>query len=60
MPSSATVLSPSMAYEALNTLGHSGIPVVIVLNDNGAPCATVSIFRKASQLAIQPDLHADP
>ena len=32
-----------MAYEALNNLGHSGTPVVIVLNDNGRSYApTVS------------------
>ena len=28
-------LTGGMAYEALNNLGHSGKPVVIVLNDNG-------------------------
>jgi 1-deoxy-D-xylulose-5-phosphate synthase len=28
-------LTGGMAYEALNNLGHSGTPVVIVLNDNG-------------------------
>jgi len=28
-------LTGGMAYEALNNLGHSGCPVIIVLNDNG-------------------------
>jgi 1-deoxy-D-xylulose-5-phosphate synthase len=28
-------LTGGMAYEALNNLGHSGTPVIIVLNDNG-------------------------
>ena len=28
-------LTGGMAYEALNNLGHSGTPVLIVLNDNG-------------------------
>jgi 1-deoxy-D-xylulose-5-phosphate synthase len=36
-------LTGGMAYEALNNLGHSGKPVVIVLNDNGRSYApTVS------------------
>ncbi len=36
-------LTGGMAYEALNNLGHSGTPVVIVLNDNGRSYApTVS------------------
>ena len=29
-------LTGGMAYEALNNLGHSGIPVAVVLVDNGA------------------------
>src|SRR4051794_1587961 len=28
-------MTGGMAYEALNNLGHSAVPVVIVLNDNG-------------------------
>ncbi len=36
-------LTGGMAYEALNNLGHSGKPVLIVLNDNGRSYApTVS------------------
>jgi 1-deoxy-D-xylulose-5-phosphate synthase len=36
-------LTGGMAYEALNNIGHSGVPVVIVLNDNGRSYAhTVS------------------
>ncbi len=36
-------LTGGMAYEALNNLGHSGTPVLIVLNDNGRSYApTVS------------------
>ncbi len=36
-------LTGGMAYEALNNLGHSGLPVTVVLNDNGRSYAhTVS------------------
>ena len=36
-------LTGGMAYEALNNLGHSGTPVLVVLNDNGRSYApTVS------------------
>ncbi|MDX1657725.1 MAG: 1-deoxy-D-xylulose-5-phosphate synthase [Nitriliruptorales bacterium] len=36
-------LTGGMAYEALNNIGHSGLPVTIVLNDNGRSYAhTVS------------------
>ncbi len=36
-------LTGGMAYEAINNIGHSGLPVVIVLNDNGRSYAqTVS------------------
>ncbi|NNN21205.1 MAG: 1-deoxy-D-xylulose-5-phosphate synthase [Acidimicrobiales bacterium] len=36
-------LTGGMSYEALNNLGHSGAPVIIVLNDNGRSYApTVS------------------
>ncbi|CAN5488440.1 1-deoxy-D-xylulose-5-phosphate synthase [soil metagenome] len=36
-------LTGGMAYEALNTIGHGNVPVVIVLNDNGRSYAkTVS------------------
>lgn len=36
-------LTGGMAYEALNNLGHSGLPVIVVLNDNGRSYAhTVS------------------
>jgi 1-deoxy-D-xylulose-5-phosphate synthase len=47
-------LTGGMAYEALNNLGHSGIPVVIVLNDNGVPPVT-----EPDQPPAQSDLHAD-
>ncbi len=36
-------LTGGMAYEALNNIGHDGVPVIVVLNDNGRSYAqTVS------------------
>ncbi len=41
-------LTGGMAYEALNNLGHSGRPVVVVLNDNGRSYApTVSYLSQS-------------
>src|SRR6202020_1160758 len=49
-------LTGGMAYEALNNLGHSGRPVVIVLDDNGRSYApTVSLLsRSLSTLRLNP------
>lgn len=49
-------LTGGMAYEALNNLGHSGTPVVIVLNDNGRSYApTVSkLSTELTQLRLNP------
>jgi 1-deoxy-D-xylulose-5-phosphate synthase len=49
-------LTGGMTYEALNNLGHSGRPVVIVLNDNGRSYApTVSLLsRSLSTLRLNP------
>src|SRR5580693_5215045 len=49
-------LTGGMAYEALNNLGHSGIPVVIVLNDNGRSYApTVShLSQSLTNLRLNP------
>jgi 1-deoxy-D-xylulose-5-phosphate synthase len=49
-------LTGGMAYEALNNLGHSGIPVVIVLNDNGRSYApTVShLSQSLTSLRLNP------
>ncbi|MDA8183078.1 MAG: 1-deoxy-D-xylulose-5-phosphate synthase [Actinomycetota bacterium] len=49
-------LTGGMAYEALNNLGHSGTPVVIVLNDNGRSYApTVSkLSSELTQLRLNP------
>ncbi len=43
-------LTGGMAYEALNNLGHSGKPVLIVLNDNGRSYAPT-----VSRPVAQPD-----
>ncbi len=49
-------LTGGMAYEALNNLGHSGKPVIIVLNDNGRSYApTVSrLSESLTQLRLSP------
>ena len=49
-------MTGGMAYEALNNLGHSGRPVVIVLNDNGRSYApTVSLLSESiSRLRLNP------
>ncbi len=49
-------LTGGMAYEALNNLGHSGKPVMIVLNDNGRSYApTVSkLSESLTQLRLSP------
>ncbi|MGH3442965.1 MAG: 1-deoxy-D-xylulose-5-phosphate synthase [Nitriliruptorales bacterium] len=49
-------LTGGMAYEALNNIGHSGLPVVIVLNDNGRSYAhTVSrLSHRVSRLRTSP------
>ncbi|MEZ5280661.1 MAG: 1-deoxy-D-xylulose-5-phosphate synthase [Acidimicrobiales bacterium] len=50
-------LTGGMAFEALNNLGHSGQPVVIVLNDNGRSYApTISRLSSAvSKLRSSPN-----
>jgi 1-deoxy-D-xylulose-5-phosphate synthase len=49
-------LTGGMAYEALNNLGHSGCPVIIVLNDNGRSYApTISrLSLSLSHLRMHP------
>lgn len=49
-------LTGGMAYEALNNLGHSGTPVIIVLNDNGRSYApTISrLSLSLSHLRLHP------
>jgi 1-deoxy-D-xylulose-5-phosphate synthase len=49
-------LTGGMAYEALNNLGHCGIPVVIILNDNGRSYApTVShLSQSLTSLRLNP------
>jgi 1-deoxy-D-xylulose-5-phosphate synthase len=49
-------MTGGMAYEALNNLGHSGVPVVIVLNDNGRSYApTVSkLSESLTRLRLNP------
>ena len=51
-------MTGGMSYEALNTLGHSGKRVVIVLNDNGRSYApTVSRLSEGlSRLRLHPGL----
>ena len=51
-------MTGGMAFEALNNLGHSGTPVVIVLNDNGRSYApTVSrLSESLSRLRLHPGL----
>ncbi len=55
-------LTGGMAYEALNNLGHSGIPVVVVLNDNGRSYApTVShLSQSLTSLRLNPTYTTDP
>jgi 1-deoxy-D-xylulose-5-phosphate synthase len=43
-------LTGGMAYEALNNIGHAGLPVVIVLNDNGRSYAH-TVSRLSHQVA---------
>ncbi len=49
-------LTGGMAYEALNNLGHSGTPVVIVLNDNGRSYAPTvsSLSLSLTHLRLNP------
>ncbi len=49
-------LTGGMAYEALNNLGHSGRPVIIVLNDNGRSYApTISkLSESLTHLRLSP------
>ncbi len=49
-------LTGGMAYEAINNIGHSEIPVVIVLNDNGRSYAeTISrLSENVSKLRLDP------
>jgi 1-deoxy-D-xylulose-5-phosphate synthase len=54
-------LTGGMAYEALNNIGHSGAPVLIVLNDNGRSYApTVSkLTEELAYLRLSPSyVHA--
>ncbi|MBW3659577.1 MAG: 1-deoxy-D-xylulose-5-phosphate synthase, partial [Actinobacteria bacterium] len=50
-------LTGGMAYEALNNIGHSGLPVIIVLNDNGRSYAqTVSrLSHQVSRIRFHPN-----
>ncbi len=49
-------MTGGMAYEALNNLGHSGSPAIIILNDNGRSYApTVSrLTESVSRLRLDP------
>ncbi|MDP1792637.1 MAG: 1-deoxy-D-xylulose-5-phosphate synthase [Acidimicrobiales bacterium] len=49
-------MTGGMAYEALNNLGHSGTPCVIVLNDNGRSYAPTvsSLTESVSRLRLNP------
>jgi 1-deoxy-D-xylulose-5-phosphate synthase len=49
-------LTGGMAYEALNNIGHAGLPVIIVLNDNGRSYAqTVSrLSHQVSRIRFHP------
>lgn len=51
-------LTGGMAFEGLNNLGHSGRPVVIILNDNGRSYApTISKLSEGLiKLRLSPDL----
>jgi 1-deoxy-D-xylulose-5-phosphate synthase len=49
-------LTGGMAYEALNNIGHSGLPVTIILNDNGRSYAE-TISKLSEQVS---DLRMDP
>jgi 1-deoxy-D-xylulose-5-phosphate synthase len=49
-------LTGGMAYEALNNIGHHGLPVLIVLNDNGRSYAE-TVSRLPQRIA---DLRTDP
>jgi 1-deoxy-D-xylulose-5-phosphate synthase len=52
-------LTGGMAYEAINNIGHHGLPVTIVLNDNGRSyAATVSrLSRRVVGLRTDPRVH---
>jgi 1-deoxy-D-xylulose-5-phosphate synthase len=43
-------LTGGMAYEALNNIGHAGLPIIIVLNDNGRSYAH-TVSRLSEQVA---------
>jgi len=49
-------LTGGMAYEALNNIGHHGLPVTVILNDNGRSYAeTISrLSRRVSELRTDP------
>ncbi len=49
-------LTGGMAYEAMNNIGHSGLPVTIILNDNGRSYAE-TIGKLSAQVS---DLRMDP
>lgn len=49
-------LTGGMAYEALNNIGHHGLPVVIVLNDNGRSYAE-TVSRLSQRVA---EIRTDP
>ncbi len=49
-------LTGGMAYEALNNIGHAGLPVTIILNDNGRSYAE-TIGKLSAQVS---DLRMDP
>jgi 1-deoxy-D-xylulose-5-phosphate synthase len=49
-------LTGGMAYEALNNLGHHGLPALIVLNDNGRSYAE-TVGRLSERMS---DLRTDP
>ena len=52
-------LTGGMAYEALNNIGHHGLPVTVVLNDNGRSYAeTVSrLSRRVTGIRTDPRVH---
>ena len=52
-------LTGGMAYEALNNIGHHGLPVTVVLNDNGRSYAeTISrLSRRVTDIRTDPRVH---
>jgi len=52
-------LTGGMAYEALNNIGHHGLPVTVILNDNGRSYAeTISrLSRRVADLRTDPRVH---